>query len=441
VSITVPFSATGAGGPGLPRQRPPGGPEIAIAPLVSVVSAIREGTARTRPELLDATGLSRKIVTQRVDQAIDLGLLEEGELAPSGGGRQARIVRFRARSGVVAAALLGASEFTVGLADLNGRLLDSSHEDWAIDAGPHATLDRVRAHIDALLRRHRVTRPWGIALGLPGPVEFATGTVTLPPIMPGWDGFAPRHWLREHFDAPVWVDNDVNLMALGEWTRGDDVRGRDLLFIKVGTGIGAGQIAHGRLIHGQTGAAGDIGHIHVSDHSRACRCGRTGCLEAVAGGWALLLDAAERRAESPFLAERYARRGHLVLGDIGEAVTAGDPVATALTTRSADHVADVVANLVNFTNPGIVVLGGGVLRAGDVLVERVRAIVAERCTEPVLRSLEIRSASLDHQEGVIGAALMAAENLFSSSALLRWVEGGTPFGRAAEIQRAADAFV
>lgn len=427
-------------GHALAGTRPPLGPEIAAAPLASVVAAVRTGAARTRPELLDVTGLSRKVVTQRVDQAKELGLLLEGDLAPSGGGRQARIVRFRPRVGCVVGVQVGASEITVGLADLDGTILDVSHEDWPIDRGPELTMGRIRAHIDALLRRHREERPWAIAIGLPGPVDFATGALTSPPIMPGWSGFIARHWLREYYDAPVWVDNDVNLMAIGEWSRGGDVRGRDMLFVKVGTGIGAGHISHGRLVRGQSGAAGDIGHIHVDGASRRCRCGRSGCLEAAAGGWSLLIDAEERREESPFLRDRLARRGRLVLGDLGEAAGRGDPLATALMDRSYRMISDTVASLINFTNPGIVVIGGGVLRAGSQIIDVLRSVVAERCTDLVTSDLEIRAASLDYREGVQGAALMATENLFSASALPQWVETGSPFGRASDVQRSADAF-
>lgn len=440
MTVIAPSSSPVAGGLVGGRGRLPLGPEIAAAPLASVVNAVRSAVAQTRPQLLDATGLSRKIVTQRVDQAIELGLIEEGDLAPSGGGRQARIVRFNPQAGRVVGVQVGASEITVGLADLTGRLLDTSHEDWAIEAGPEPTMDRIREHIDRLLRRHRVDRPWAIAVGLPGPVDFATGALTAPPIMPGWSGFAVRHWLRAYYDAPVWADNDVNLMAVGEWVQGSDVRGRDLLFVKVGTGVGAGYISNGRLIRGQAGAAGDIGHIHVAEASRRCRCGRVGCLEAVAGGWSMLMEISERRAESPFVLERYDRRGRIVLGDVGEAVGAGDPLVTEIVERSSRAIADTVASLVNFINPGLVVVGGGVLRTGTHLVDVLRSVVEERCVDLVTSDLEIRAASLDHQEGVRGAALMAAENLFSPAALAQWVEAGSPLGRAVDLQRSADAF-
>ncbi|MEU4560719.1 ROK family protein [Actinoplanes sp. NPDC023936] len=400
------------------------------APLAVIIDLVRSGRAATRPELGVVTGLGRKVVTQRVDQAISLGLLEDGELAPSSGGRQARTLRFRARAGYVYGALVGASEFTAAVLDLDGALITSHHEDWNVDRGPEPTMSRLEAAFAGLARATGLTRPWGIGIGMPGPVEFATGRLVAPPIMPGWDGFSVRSWFRDHYDAPVWVDNDVNLMALGEWTAGKPHDGRDMLFVKAGTGIGAGLINRGRLLRGDRGAAGDIGHVHVSsDPAALCRCGRTGCLEAVASGWSLLEEATRRIAESPRLSLP------LTLGKIGAAAAAGDPLAVELVETRVQALAEVVAHLVNFTNPGVLVLGGGALRTGPRFIEMIAEAVLARCTDLVTRDLVIRPASLDQMEGVIGAGLLAGAGLLNPSSLTQWAESGSPLGHAADLQR------
>ena len=125
---------------------------------------------------------------------------------------------------------------------------------------------------------------WGIGIGVPGPVEFATGRPVSPPIMPGWDGYPIRERFAARYGAPVWVDNDVNVLALGEWRSGVAAGHDDVVVVKIGTGIGAGIISGGRLHRGAQGSAGDVGHIQVvDDPAVVCRCGNIGCLEALAG--------------------------------------------------------------------------------------------------------------------------------------------------------------
>jgi predicted NBD/HSP70 family sugar kinase len=276
---------------------------------------------------------------------------------------------------------------------------------------------------------------------MPGPVDFATGRLVSPAIMPGWDGFSARAWLREHFDAPVWVDNDVNLMAIGEWARGSGPRTQDMLFIKVGTGLGSAFVSRGRLLRGERGAAGDIGHLRVAGEDAVCRCGQTGCLEAVAGGWSLLIEATRRAPESKVLTRAIQDHGALTLGDFGAAAMGRDPVAIELATRSAALLGEVAANLVNFANPGQLVFGGGALRTGTDFVDIIGDIVRRRAAPLATDGLVIRAATLDHREGVTGAALLAAENLFAPASLARWVEDGSPLGHAAALQRSPAAFV
>ncbi len=411
-------------------------PALEAASLAVVINLVRSGRATTRPELVTATGLSRKAITQRVDQALSLGLLEDGELAPSSGGRQARTLHFRAEAGYIYSALVGASEFTAAVMDLTGTIIASHHEDWAVDTGPEPTMRQIRSAFTVLARKTGLGRPWAIGIGVPGPVEFAAGHLVAPPIMPGWDGFSVRSWLREHYDAPVWVDNDVNLMALGEWTSGTPHDGRDMLFVKVGTGIGAGLVTRGRLLRGDRGAAGDIGHTHVTDDpSAVCRCGLTGCLEAVAGGWSMLEEGTRRVEESPCLSKALRRTGRLTLGEIGAAAVDGDRLALEMIDKRSRLVAEVIANFVNFCNPGVLVLGGGVLRTGPRFVDVVSSTVHARCNRLVTAGLTVRAASLDHLEGVVGAGLLAVSGLFATTPLSHWVESGSPLGHATTLQR------
>jgi hypothetical protein len=258
--------------------------EERLAGLVTVLDYVRTHGSTTRPSLVEATGLSRAVVTQRVGELLDYGLLVEGELGRSTGGRAPRLLRFPSDAGHLLVADLGATSVDVALADLSGTILAHVQEPCDIADGP----ERVLARVEELFVRILVSgepRPgslWGIGIGVPGPVEFDSGRPIAPPIMPGWDRYAVRErFARYH--VPVWVDNDVNIMALGE-RRAGIARGHDnVVFIKIGTGIGAGIVVKGRLHRGAQGCAGDVGHMQVTDDPAVvCRCGNVGCLEALA---------------------------------------------------------------------------------------------------------------------------------------------------------------
>lgn len=403
-----------------------------------LINLVRTGRAVTRPALEQETGLGRKVVTQRVQQAIDVGLLEDGELAPSAGGRPSRLLRFRAEAGHVFAGMIAATELTAAVLTLDGTLVASLHEDWNAADRPEETLEILDGLFVRLARKTR-TEPWAFGIGVSAPVDFSTGRLVDPPIMPGWNGYSVRSWFRDRYDAPVWVDNDVNLMALGEWHKGEPRDGRDLLYILIDEGIGAGLVSRGQVFRGDTGAAGDIGHIQVTDDPAVvCRCGQTGCLEAVTGGWGLVRQLAPRVTESPALSARVAQHGGpLTTEDVGLAARAGDPVASEAVLRGARVVGVTVANLVNFMNPRTVVVGGGALRVGVEVFTTLEETVRGRITKLAAQRLRMRPASLDFREGVTGAGILAIEQLFAPSSVGLWIEYGSPIGHAAPLQRMA----
>lgn len=402
-----------------------------------LVNLVRTGEALTRPALEQATGLGRKLVAQRVQQAMTVGLMEDGDFAPSGGGRAPRLLRFRADAGHVFAGLIGAGEIRAAISTLDGTAVASLHRSWDVADGPEATMSQLQDMFERLAKKTKA-EPWSIGIGVPGPVDFSTGQLVAPPIMPGWDGFSVRSWLRERYDAPVWVDNDVNLMALGEWHRGHPVDRRDLLYIKVSTGIGSGLVSGGDVYRGDTGAAGDIGHVQVSDDpTLICRCGQSGCLEAVSGGWGLVRQLTPLAGESPYLAKRLADQGRLTPVDIGTAAAKGDALASRAVLQGARTIGATVASLVNFINPGVVVIGGGMLRSGGEAFEVLAETVMRRATKLATEKITLRPASLDFQEGVVGASLLAIEQLFAPASLGLWIEQGTPVGQAASLHRVA----
>src|SRR3954447_15874475 len=255
----------------------------------SLLRLIRNGEAVTRADLVRRTGLARSTVAQRLDALLAHQLVYEAGGSASTGGRPPTVLAFNQGAGVVLVADLGATHSRLVVSDLAGAPLAETTFDMDIADGPELVLDRVHEEFVGLLgeidRAARDVR--GIGVGVPGPVAFSRGEPVAPPIMPGWDGFSIPGWFSTHYDAPVLVDNDVNIMALGEhWTHWRDIE--HLLYVKVGTGIGCGIVADHHIHRGAQGAAGDIGHIRIAGHDDIiCRCGNVGCLEAVAGGRAL----------------------------------------------------------------------------------------------------------------------------------------------------------
>lgn len=401
--------------------------------LVTVLDLIRSGRARSRPELARVSGLGRGAVTQRVAQLLDSGLLVESELGRSTGGRPPRELAVRAQAGLVLVAPLGATHVAAGITDLTGQVLASVEEPGSIAAGPEVVLDRVAELFTELLADDSVPDApvYGIGVGLPGPVEFATGTPVNPPIMPGWDGYKVRARLAERFDVPVWVDNDVNLMALGELRMGAAQHDENVVYVKIGTGIGAGLISEGRLHRGANGSAGDIGHASVDVASGiVCRCGNVGCLEALAGGAALSRDGMVAAAEgrSPYLEQVLDGTTQITASDVAAAAQHGDAVAVELLGRSGRLVGETVATLVNFFNPSLVLLGGGVALAGDAILAAVRRAVYERSLPLATRDLRISRSTLAPDPALAGAAHMVLDELFSRQRLGRWLPAGSPAG-------------
>ncbi|MEU6644328.1 ROK family protein [Saccharomonospora sp. NPDC046836] len=408
-----------------------------IDSLATVLDLVRSGVARTRPEISRRSGLGRTVVTQRVGQLAECGLLEEGELGPSSGGRAPRELRFRARAGMVLAAELGATSIGVGVTDLAGTVLAEREEPTDIALGPEPVLERVEALFHELLAEIRSADAelavWGIGIGLPGPVEFATGRPSAPPIMPGWDGYPVRDRLATRFDAPVWVDNEVNAMALGELRAGSARGQQDILYVKIGTGIGAGLVSGGRLHRGSQGCAGDIGHAAVADEATVvCRCGNTGCLEAYAGGAALARDAvaAAEEGRSEFLAGVLTSAGTITAADVSRAAQSGDRTAVELVTRAGRLIGSLLATLVSFYNPALVIIGGGVAGAGDLLLAALRESIYRRSLPLATRELRITRSTLSDRAGLVGAAFTVIDELFTPERLAHWVDSGSPAGAA-----------
>lgn len=368
---------------------------------------IRSGQARTRGELGQVTGLARSTVSQRVDALKSAGLIVElNEAAPSTGGRPPSLLGFNANAGLILAADLGATHSRVSASNLMAEALIETSAEIDINLGPEEVLSWLDHTFRDLLSD--IGRPMsdvrGVGIGLPGPVDFAEGMAVNPPIMAGWHMFPVAEHYRTLYDIPVLVDNDVNIMALGEYSVMQP-KVEDFVFIKVGTGIGSGLILGGKLHRGAKGAAGDIGHVRIVSDGPLCRCGNNGCLEAAAGGGAL----AAHLREVGFEASN-AR-------DVVNLVQHGNREAISSVRAAGRLIGQALASIVNLLNPALIMVGGDMAKAELQLLAGIREVVYQRSTTLSTTDLLITGSSLDDRAGITGAAAMVIEHIFAPSAI------------------------
>ncbi len=398
---------------------------------------VRSGRARTRQELESESGLGRAVVAERIATLLTLGLLEDGDLQESTGGRAPREVRFRETAGHVLVGSLGSTTLGVGLADLSGRLLMEHHEPGDLQVGPERTLDRLDALFEWMLAEHPEARDvWGIALSVPGPVVLPRRHLETAPILgliSGWRGYPVGDHLSARFNAPVLVDNEAHLMALGELHAGRGLGRDDLLFLKVGIGISAALCSAGQVHRGAHGYAGDIGHVCVDETSRIiCRCGNTGCLEVMAGGAAIAREAQRAAADgrSPVLAEVAASGRQITAADVGLASQRGDPVSLELLATSGRLIGTTLATLVNAMNPSLVVVGGGVAQAGEILLAAMREALYRHSRSVATEDLSIVPAEMGKTASLVGGALAVVDQLLAQDYLVEWIDQGSPVWEA-----------
>ncbi|WP_193605688.1 ROK family protein [Nocardioides dongkuii] len=368
-----------------------------------VFELLRDGQPRTRAQLAETSGLARSTIASRIDALMRLGLVAPYGGGVSTGGRPPSLLALNPLAWIVAGVDIGATHATAALADLAGTILVEHRDDLDVALGPEHVLGWVEGVVADLLAgqgrsRHELA---AIGVGLPGPVEHSTGRAINPPIMPGWDGYDVPGHLQRAFDVPVLVDNDVNIMALGEQhAHLPDID--DLVFIKVSTGIGAGIVSGGRLQRGAQGTAGDLGHVAVARAGEVlCRCGNHGCLEAIAAGPAIARGLREVGVEA-------------VAGqDVVALVRSGDPRAVQAVRQAGRDLGEVLATLVNVINPSAIVVGGALADAGESLLAGIREVVYQRSLPLATQHLRITTSQAGERAGVIGAAALAIGHVLS----------------------------
>ncbi|KGI81526.1 ROK family transcriptional regulator [Actinopolyspora erythraea] len=393
-------------------------PRIALRPenaqQAQLLRLLRDHGPRSRAELGEAIRLSRSKLAHEIDRLTELEFVESGGFAASRGGRRSSIVRL-SRDLRFVGVDIGATSVDVAVTNGELEVLGHSSAEIGVHNGPPTVLDTALDLLGKLRAEGVAPDIHGAGVGIPGPVSFREGVPVAPPIMPGWDQYPVRETMSQALGVPVQVDNDVNLMALGELHAGVARSVDDFLLVKIGTGIGCGIVVGGELHRGVSGSAGDIGHIQIDENGPPCACGNRGCLEAYASGTALARDAmaAARAGRSPRLAELLEGSGALSAADVTDAVSVGDPVAVQLLRDGGHRVGQVLASLVSFFNPGLVVVAGGVAGAGHSLLAEMRSAVYRRSLPLATGNLPIVLSELAAAAGVVGGARLISDQVLS----------------------------
>ncbi len=385
---------------------------------MEVLRALRRQGRISRTEVSTITGWSKAKASQEIRRLVEKGyLLDDGE-GVSNGGRRPQLLRINQHLGFIAGIDIGATSLDIALADVTGVILQRRSEPTDVHLNPEMVLGRCSELVAemAAARGGSVDQVLGIGVGVPGPVNFSRGVLVAPPLMPGWENFPIRDFFKRTFgSAFLVVDNDVNIMALGEQRAGDGAGLDHFFFIKIGTGIGCGIISNGRIHRGSDGSAGDIGHICVDQNGPLCACGNKGCLEAMAAGPAILARAREaaRNGSSPTLSRmREANGGLLRPEDVNAACREGDQASLDIIRASGQKIGEVVAGLVNFFNPSHIFIGGGIANFGNHLLVAIRTVVLQRSLPLATTNLSIKFSEMGSNAGVIGAIALALDYLF-----------------------------
>ncbi|HCT78881.1 MAG TPA: sugar kinase [Micromonosporaceae bacterium] len=375
-----------------------------------MLGLLRDNGPMSRVELGDHLELPRTRVASEMDALLTSGLVQDGGPAPSRGGRPSTLVTLD--PGIRYGAIdLGATSIDIEITD--GRLepLAGLSEEADVKAGPAAILQRITELFSKLRSNGAFQHLNAIGIGVPGPVSVGDGMPVSPPIMPGWDRFPLRAALEMEFSCPAIVDNDVNIMSAGEAYRGIARSVENFLFVKVGTGVGCGIHLGGQIYRGVNGCAGDIGHIQLDPRGPVCSCGNNGCLEAYFSGSALgrNAEAAARAAASPYLAARLAAAGAVSARDVGDGAVQRDPACLRLVREGGSRLGEVLASLVSFMNPSMIVIGGGLAGLGNQLLAEIRSVVYQRSLPLATGDLPIVLSELGPRAGVTGAGLIASD--------------------------------
>jgi predicted NBD/HSP70 family sugar kinase len=373
------------------------------ANLERVIRAVRLAGSLTQAEIARGTGLSAATVSNIVRELRDNGTVQ---VTPtSSGGRRARAVSLSGDAGIVVGVDFGHSHLRVAVGNLAHQVLAEQTEPIDVDASAAQGFDRAEQLVGRLIAATGIgpDKVIGVGLGVPGPIDVATGVLGSTAILPGWSGINPREELAGRLGMPVHVDNDANLGSLGELVWGSGRGVQDLAYIKVASGVGAGLVINGRIYRGPGGTAGEIGHITLDESGPVCRCGNRGCLETFTAARHVL--ELLRGAHGP----------DLTVPRMVQLAREGDPGCRRVIADVGRHVGMGVATLCNVLNPSRVVLGGDLAESGELVIGPIRESVARYAIPSAARQLTVVPGALGGRAEVLGALALVLSEMGDST--------------------------
>ena len=361
-----------------------------------IVSAVQQRGSITQVELAGVTGLSAATISNIVKELAGAGVLHTSLTSRSG--RRAHEVTLARNLGLAVGVHFAERSLRVALADVSHRVVAEQRLPLPPEHRADSGLDRVAMLVDELVDNLGADPGEVLALGVgvPAPVDVHTGCVTAPGMLRGWDEVPVADVLERRFGVPVAVDNDANLGALAELRFGAGRGLQHVVYVRVSHGIGAGLVLGGQLLRGRAGAAGEIGHVVVDPDGRPCRCGKRGCLETVVGAAGLVSPLREAR-------------GHLTLRDVVAGARSGDPLLAGVVATAGRQLGEALVDVCALVDPDVVVLGGELSVAGDLLLDPLRAVLAERALPSTAGPTRVVAAALGDQSEVRGALAVALD--------------------------------
>jgi glucokinase-like ROK family protein len=383
-----------------------------------VIDALRERGTASRAEIARATGLSRSTVSSIVADLMEAGLVSEpgeatGVAFGAHGGRPPVLLSLDKSAGLAVGVDFGHTHLRVAVSDLSHEILAESWRELDVDHSAEEGLDAAAELVDKVLREAEVDRKGvlGVGMGVPGPINRATGAVGSSSILPGWVGVDAATEMERRLGLRVHVENDANLGALAEFVWGSGKGHSNVVYIKLSSGVGAGLLFAGRLHQGAGGTAGEIGHTPAQHGTAICRCGSRGCLETVASARAIAEQLGVSRGEPVSTKE------------LLELTANGDPAASRLIGEAGREIGVALAGLVNLINPDCVIIGGDLSAAGELV------------TAPVLESIRRYAiASAAEEVSVVAGVLGERAELQGALALVLHARDGVAgYGPPAEV--------
>jgi predicted NBD/HSP70 family sugar kinase len=368
----------------------------------AILEALRaQAGSASRTEIANTLNVARATLSEALAELEDSDLILQHPISTSTGGRPPQKFQINPNAAHIGIIDVGGSRTRVGVANLDGELLKDALLSQSVEMGPETILNWATTELNRLfIETASLQSQKVIVVGLPGPVDFNTGYVVRPPMMRNWQGFDVRAHVYARIPATVIIDNDVNLIALAE-QRISHPTSQVLLVIKLGTGVGGGLVINGRPLRGANGAAGDIGHTQATQaHGTACRCGQTGCVEALAGGWALV----QKLVAQGFEVENVT--------DVANLAKDGNPVAISHVQTAAKVVGQAAAQAVSLINPDTVVIAGELLTSGDTVIAIIRETIYQFSLPLATHDLTLKPSELGALVGLKGGAQLGIDYLF-----------------------------